>query len=170
MIIMLILNSVSGNAYNDMKLKEKVHQAEEQKNLQRLLLTRAEMEKSRLRKQTSNGLDIGVSLNPGTTLKDGDVLADNGNFIIVHQLPEKVLHVRIIDDRNSAIFIQVGHIVGNRHRPISISQDNSIIFPIHNEDEVDLFRQLFHDIIDHLELHVDEKIFTPNQGMNVHEH
>ena len=107
MIIMLILNSVSGNAYNDMKLKEKVHQAEEQKNLQRLLLTRAEMEKSRLRKQTSNGLDIGVSLNPGTTLKDGDVLTDNGNFIIVHQLPEKVLHVRIIDDRNSAIFIQV---------------------------------------------------------------
>ena len=82
MIIMLILNSVSGNAYNDMKLKEKVHQAEEQKNLQRLLLTRAEMEKSRLRKQTSNGLDIGVSLNPGTTLKDGDVLTDNGNFII----------------------------------------------------------------------------------------
>ena len=66
--------------------------------------------------------------------------------------------------------MQLGHIIGNRHRPISIGTDGRIMFPIHDEDEVELFEQLFSDIIHQISLNVEDEIFVPNQGMNVHEH
>ena len=44
------------------------------------------------------------------------------------------------------------------------------MFPIHDETEVELFKKLFSDIIDHLTLLVEDQIFVPNEGMNVHEH
>ena len=103
-------------------------------------------------------------------MRDGDVLPTDSKFIMIHQLPEKVLRVRIIDHNDPTLLVQVGHIIGNRHRPISVTDDGSIVFPIHNDDEIDLFKQLFHDIIDHLELQVSEEIFISNEGMNAHEH
>ena len=54
---MLILNSISGNVYHDDQIKEEIHQAEKQQKLERLFLSRIEMEKSRLRKHTSDGLE-----------------------------------------------------------------------------------------------------------------
>jgi urease accessory protein len=89
---------------------------------------------------------------------------------MIHQLPEKVLHVRVTEENNPTLLVQVGHIIGNRHRPISISDDGAIVFPIHNDGELDLFKELFHDIVDHLELRISEEIFTSNKGMNSHEH
>ena len=167
---MLILNSISGNVHHNDQIKEEIHQAEKQQKLERLFLSRTEMEKSRLRKHTSDGLEIGLSLDPGTIMRDGDVLLNDSKFIMIHQLPEKVLRVRIIDHNDPTLLVQVGHIIGNRHRPISVTDDGSIVFPIHNDDEIDLFKQLFHDIIDHLELQVSEEIFISNEGMNAHEH
>ena len=167
---MLILNSISGNVHHNDQIKEEIHQAEKQQKLERLFLSRTEMEKSRLRKHTSDGLEIGLSLDPGTIMRDGDVLPTDSKFIMIHQLPEKVLRVRIIDHNDPTLLVQVGHIIGNRHRPISVTDDGSIVFPIHNDDEIDLFKQLFHDIIDHLELQVSEEIFISNKGMNAHEH
>jgi len=167
---MLILNSISGNVHHNDQIKEEIHQAEKQQKLERLFLSRTEMEKSRLRKHTSDGLEIGLSLDPGTIMRDGDVLSNDSKFIMIHQLPEKVLRVKIIDHNDPTLLVQVGHIIGNRHRPISVTDDGSIVFPIHNDDEIDLFKQLFHDIIDHLELQVSEEIFISNEGMNAHEH
>ena len=167
---MLILNSISGNVHHNDQIKEEIQQAEKQQKLERLFLSMTEMEKSRLRKHTSDGLEIGLSLDPGTIMRDGDVLPTDSKFIMIHQLPEKVLRVRIIDHNDPTLLVQVGHIIGNRHRPISVTDDGSIVFPIHNDDEIDLFKQLFHDIIDHLELQVSEEIFISNEGMNAHEH
>ena len=167
---MLILNSISGNVHHNDQIKEEIQQAEKQQKLERLFLSRTEMEKSRLRKHTSDGLEIGLSLDPGTIMRDGDVLPTDSKFIMIHQLPEKVLRVRIIDHNDPTLLVQVGHIIGNRHRPISVTDDGSIVFPIHNDDEIDLFKQLFHDIIDHLELQVSEEIFISNEGINAHEH
>ena len=95
----------------------------------------------------------------------------DSNLIVIHQLPEKVLRVMINErDWSPNLLVQLGHIIGNRHRPLSIASDGSILFPIHDETEIELFKQLFSDIIDHLSLHVEDEIFVPNEGMNVHEH
>jgi len=137
----------------------------------RLFLSRTEMEKSHQRKNTEDGMEIGLSLEAGTTLHTGDVLSNGTGLILVNQLPEKVLHVKAKgDNESSSVYIQLGHIIGNRHRPISISNDGSVMFPIQDDSEVELFTKLFHEIIDHITLTIQEQIFVANQGMNVHEH
>ena len=150
---------------------DKIHTAKENNTLKRLFLTRTQMEKSHLRTETEDGLEIGLSLEPGTVLRNGDVLEINSNLIIIHQLPEKVIRVNIPEnDWSPNLLIQLGHIIGNRHRPISITSNGSVLFPIHDETELELFQNLFHEIIHHITLNVEDEIFVPNEGMNVHEH
>ena len=168
---MLVINSILGNAYNEKHLDSKIHTAKENNTLKRLFLTRTQMEKSHLRTETEDGLEIGLSLEPGTVLRNGDVLEINSNLIIIHQLPEKVIRVNIPENEWSPnLLIQLGHIIGNRHRPISITSNGSVLFPIHDETELELFQNLFHEIIHHITLNVEDEIFVPNEGMNVHEH
>lgn len=168
---MLLINSILGNAYRDSNLKEKIENAKQNRTIKQLSLSRSDMEKSRLRTKTDDGTEIGLSLEPGTTLDHGDVLEINSNLIITHQLPEKIISVKVSDDHHSSsIRVQLGHIIGNRHRPLSITSDGSVLFPIHDENEVELFEKLFSEIIHHISMTVEDKIFVPNQGMNVHEH
>ena len=168
---MLIVDSILGNSYDGNNISEKIQSAKENQTLKRLFLSRPQMEKSRLRAETEDGTEIGLSLEPGTVLHNGDVLEINSNLIIIHQLPEKVIRVTFNENNRSPnLLIQLGHIIGNRHRPISIASDGCIMFPIHDEDEVKLFEQLFSDIIHQISLNMEDEIFVPNQGMNVHEH
>ena len=168
---MLLINSILGNAYNGSNLKEKIENATQNHTIKQLFLSRSDMEKSRLRTETDDGTEIGLSLEPGTTLHNGDVLETDSNLIIIHQLPEKIISVKVNDDHHSySIHVQLAHIIGNRHRPLSITSDGSILFPIHDENEVELFEKLFSEIICNISMAVEDKIFVPNQGMNVHEH
>jgi len=168
---MLVINSILGNAYDGKHLESKIHSAKENNTLKRLFLTRTQMEKSHLRTETEDGIELGLSLEPGTILHNGDVLEVNSNLIIIHQLPEKVIRVNIPKKESSPnLLIQLGHIIGNRHRPISITNNGSVLFPIHDETEVELFEKLFHEIIHHITLNVEDEIFVPNEGMNAHEH
>ena len=168
---MLVINSILGNAYHGKHLESKIHTAKENNTLKRLFLTRTQMEKSHLRTETEDGIEIGLSLEPGTVLRNGDVLEINSNLIIIHQLPEKIIRVNIPENEQSTnLLIQIGHIIGNRHRPISIANNGSVLFPIHDETELELFENLFHEIIHHITLNVEDEIFVPNEGMNVHEH
>ena len=168
---MLFIKDIFGNIYKDFQLKEKIDHVEKQGELMHLFLTRTEMEKSHQRKNTEDGMEVGLSLEAGTTLHNGDVLSNGTGLILVNQLPEKVLHAKAKgDNESSSVYVQLGHIIGNRHRPISISNDGSVIFPIQDDSEVELFTKLFHEIIDHITLTIQEQIFVANQGMNVHEH
>ena len=168
---MLVADSILGNAYEKSDISQKIDIAKENQTLKRLFLSRPQMEKSRLRAETEDGTEIGLSLEPGTVLHNGDVLEIDSNLIIIHQLPEKIIRVTINETKLSPnLLLQLGHIIGNRHRPISITSDSSVIFPIHDEDEVELFEQLFSEIIHQISLNVEDEIFVPNQGMNVHEH
>ena len=168
---MLVADSILGNAYEKSDISQKIDIAKENQTLKRLFLSRTQMEKSRLRTETEDGTEIGLSLEPGTILHNGDVLEINSKLIIIHQLPEKIIRVIINENHMSPnLLIQLAHIIGNRHRPISIASDECIVFPIHDESEVELFEQLFSDIINQISLNVEDEIFVPNQGMNVHEH
>ncbi|HIA10274.1 MAG TPA: Urease accessory protein, partial [Candidatus Nitrosopelagicus sp.] len=140
----------------------------EQGKFRRLLLSRIEMEKSRLRKKTDDGFDIGFILEPGTKLQHGDVISESDETILIEQLPEKTLTVKFKqNDKN--LFLLVGHIIGNRHRPISI-RNETISFPIHDNSEMELFERLFHEVIHEIDLSIDEQRFIPHTSMDVHEH
>jgi len=165
---MLIVNTVLGNIYKDDQLAKKIEDSKEQGKFRRLLLSRIEMEKSRLRKKTDDGFDIGFILEPGTKLQHGDVISESDESILIEQLPEKILTVKFKqNDKN--LFLLVGHIIGNRHRPISI-RNETISFPIHDNSEMELFERLFHEVIHEIDLSIDEQRFIPHTSMDVHEH
>jgi urease accessory protein len=165
---MLIVNTVLGNIYKDDQLAKKIEDSKEQGKFRRLLLSRIEMEKSRLRKKTDDGFDIGFVLEPGTKLQHGDVISESDETILIEQLPEKTLTVKFKqNDKN--LFLLVGHIIGNRHRPISI-RNETISFPINDNSEMELFERLFHEVIHEIDLSIDEQRFIPHTSMDVHEH
>ena len=165
---MLIVNTVLGNIYKDDQLAKKIEDSKEQGKFRRLLLSRIEMEKSRLRKKTDDGFDIGFILEPGTKLQHGDVISESDETILIEQLPEKILTVKFKqNDKN--LFLLVGHIIGNRHRPISI-RNETISFPIHDNSEMELFERLIHEVIHEIDLSIDEQRFIPHTSMDVHEH
>ena len=165
---MLIVNTILGNIYKDDQLAKKIEDSKDRGKFRRLLLSRIEMEKTRLRKKTDDGFDIGFVLEPGTKLQHGDVISESDETILIEQLPEKILTVKFKENRKD-LFLLVGHIIGNRHRPISI-RNEAISFPIHDDSEMELFEKLFHDVINKIDLSMQEEIFIPHESMDVHEH
>jgi urease accessory protein len=165
---MLIVNTILGNIYKDDQLAKKIEDSKKQGKFRRLLLSRIEMEKTRLRKKTDDGFDIGFILEPGTKLQHGDIISESDETILIEQLPEKTLVVKFKENRKG-LFLLVGHIIGNRHRPISI-RNETISFPIHDDSEMELFERLFHEVIHEIDLSIDEQCFIPHTSMDVHEH
>jgi urease accessory protein len=157
---MININSILGNISQETRL--------ESTNFEKLIISRIDLEKRILRKNTDLGTDIGINLDSGIKLQHGDIIGNNETKIIVEQIPEKVISVKL-KENNENIAILLGHIIGNRHRPISI-EDKMILFPIQEDSELEIFQRLFKEIIDHVELKIEEKIFLPHTSADVHEH
>jgi urease accessory protein len=160
-----VLSSVSivGNIFTEngsQILKEKV--------FEKLQISRNDLEKNRLRKTTDKGTDVSIILEHGSKLQHGDILSHGESFIVVYQTPEKVITVKTKED-SFELMVLLGHIIGNRHRPISL-ESGIVTFPIQAESELEIFQRLFTPIIGKIEMSIEEKIYMPDQRMNVHEH
>jgi len=168
---MLTITSIIGNIFDDKKLMTKFKQMESRKNCERLKFSRLELERGRIRKKTDLGTDIGLVLDSGTRLHHGDVIVSNlKKFIVIEQLPEKVISIKIKNLKdNPSRTVTLGHIIGNRHKPIVIN-DDVLSFPIQADSEVEVFKKLLSGIMNNLELKVEEQIFQPQHRMYMHEH
>lgn len=167
---MLTITSIIGNIFDDKKLMAKFTQMDSQKNCERLKVSRLELERSRIRKKTDLGTDIGLVLDSGTILHHGDVIvSDPKKFIIIEQLPEKVITIKIKKLENHVVLVILGHIIGNRHKPIAI-KDNVLYFPIQADSEIEVFKKLLSGIINDIEIKAEDQIFQPQHGMYMHEH
>ena len=148
---MININSILGNIFKESNL--------EKNNFEKLKISRIDLEKRILRKKTDLGTDIGINLDSGIKLQNGDIIGNDAIKIIVEQIPEKVISVTL-KENNENIAILLGHIIGNRHRPIAI-KDKIILFPIQEDSELEIFQRLFKEIINHIELKIVERsIFT----------
>ena len=157
---MININSVSGNIFKETSLRSE--------NFEKIKISRVDLEKRILRRKTDSGTDIGINLDSGVKLQHGDVIGNDEVKIIVEQIPEQVISVKLKEnDQNIAILL--GHIIGNRHRPIEI-KEKTIVFPIQEDSELEIFQRLFKEIIDHIELKIEKAIFLPHTSADVHEH
>ncbi len=161
---MLEVNSIIGNIFLDDGFDEL-----KSKNFERLEISRMELEKRILRRKTDRGTDVGLNLDPGVKLRHGDVIKNGDTKIVVEQLPEKIITVKLKNEKMTDVMVLLGHIIGNRHRPISI-QGDEISFPIQADSEKEIFTKLFQSIINHIDITVEEQIFSPQLGADVHEH
>ena len=155
--------SIIGNIFTEngsQILKEKI--------FEKLQISRNDLEKNRLRRTTDKGTDFSIVLERGSKLQHGDILNQGDKIIVVYQIPEKVITVKTKED-SFELMVLLGHIIGNRHRPISL-ENRTVTFPIQAESELEIFQKLFSPIIGKIEMSIEEKIYMPNQRMNVHEH
>jgi len=157
---MININSIFGNILKDSNL--------EKKNFEKLKISRIDLEKRILRTKTDLGTDIGINLDSGIKLQNGDIIGNDEIKIIVEQIPEKVISVTL-KENNENIAILLGHIIGNRHRPIAI-KEKVILFPIQEDSELEIFQRLFKEIINHIELKIVKEVFLPHTSADVHEH
>jgi urease accessory protein len=163
----LAVTSIAGNIANR-RLAARYRRAKAAGKCERLLVSRMEMERLRLRRRTDRGTDIGLVLEPGSRLHHGDLLAAKEKFIVVEQLPEKVVSISMKNDsmeKMVGLAALIGHTIGNRHRPIAVDHD-TISFPVQAESEVDAFRKL---LPREVELKVAEQVFMPTGEAHGHE-
>lgn len=165
------INSVKGNINTNPELNQRFLSLVKSDELEFLELSRFELEKTRLRKKTNRGTELGIVLQK--SLQEGDVL-DSDKFIVVKQSKEMVacitLQKRPADSTELfEILVYLGHTIGNRHRPISI-EGGKIYFPIHSEEEIQTFAMLLSKYKEMIKLEAKQQVFKPQTGMNVHEH
>ena len=139
-----------------------------EKTFEKLQISRNDLEKNRLRRTTDKGTDVSIVLERGSKLQHGDILNHSESFIVIYQTPEKVITIKTKED-SFELMVLLGHIIGNRHRPISL-EGRTVTFPIQAESELEVFQRLFTPIIGKIEMSIEEKIYMPDQRMNVHEH
>ena len=65
--------------------------------------------------------------------------------------------------------IKLGHIIGNMHRPIRVT-NNKICFPIQSDSEIELFKKLFYNLRQHIDIKTENIIFEPDSGYDIHGH
>jgi urease accessory protein len=163
----LAVSSIAGNIFVDRHVAARRRRAKAAGVLERLLVSRMEMERLRLRRTTDRGTDVGLVLEPGSRLHHGDVLAGE-KFIVVEQLPEKVVTVSM-SKKNSSEMIElaalIGHAIGNRHRPIAVDH-GTISFPIQAESEVDVFKKILPAGV---KVKITEQVFLPSGEAHAHE-
>jgi len=122
----LIVKAVLGNLKKDTKLRSRCSRLDKLGRLEHVLLEARETQKSRLRTSTEEGTELGIVMERGSVLMDGDVLLvdDTDRLILVSVKPQDVMSITIdlaVDpDELIANAVRLGHVLGNQHWPIKI--------------------------------------------------
>ena len=169
---MITISSVLGNVNIDTEFAEKFKKLRGSANCELIKVSRSELDKTRFRKNTDKGTDVGMVLNDISKLHNGDVLlSETDRLVVIEQIPEKVISIKLKKtEKSGKTLVTLGHIIGNRHRPIQFENDGKIIFPILSDSEIDVFKKLFSSVIDQIDIKIEERIFEPQNGMDIHEH
>ena len=95
------------------------------RRVERLLVASHDASKRRLRGLTDAGTDVAVDLERGSYLRDGAVLGDDGERIVVaERAPEQAMVVRLSPglrpEELLAQAVSLGHAFGNQHVPVEV--------------------------------------------------
>ncbi len=139
-----------------------------------------EAQKSRFRKTTAHGVDVAVSLDRGTYIRDGDVLfwdAGSGDAIVARiDLGEvMVVHLDGLADHTSEVAmrtcVELGHAMGNQHWPavvagsrvfVPLVVDRKVMTSVMNTHGFDGIRYEFvsgRDVVPYLAPHESRRLF-----------
>ncbi|MEV0130391.1 urease accessory protein UreE [Dactylosporangium sp. NPDC050688] len=95
-----------------------------QTHVDRLVLDQWEAQKRRLRKRTSGGVEVALSLARDTHLHDGDVLAWDGaagTATVVQLMLGEVMAVELPPGTPIRTAVELGHAIGNQHWPAVVN-------------------------------------------------
>lgn len=137
---MIIVEHVLGNAHKEAKWQEKIAKA----TVDLLILDQWEAQKSRCRKNTQAGQDIGISLERHVLLRDGDILLFDETTNTAVMVKINLRDVMVIDlnalkanteDEQIRISFELGHALGNQHWK-AVIKDNKVYVPLTVSEKV----------------------------------
>jgi urease accessory protein len=172
---LITANSIIGNITKDEKLRGEYQALCEKGLCEKIMVSRLESQRVRMRKITDKGTDIGLILAQGTVLRNGDVVyLTEDKIIIVEIEPEDVAVLSLkYDDTHDyylfALAVRIGHALGNLHRPIKVT-GATVYVPIQSDTEIELLNKIFEPMHHHLDITKGKIIFEPEEGMQTHEH
>ncbi|WP_392565294.1 hypothetical protein RHO15_06700 [Utexia brackfieldae] len=137
---MIIVEHILGNRNKDAQWQAKLADA----NIDLLMLDQWEAQKSRCRKHSQKGLDIGISLDRHVLLSDGDVILfdEATQTAVVVQIALR--DVMVIDlhslkgnsaDQQIRVSFELGHALGNQHWK-AVIKDNQVYVPLTVSEKV----------------------------------
>lgn len=187
---MILIESVLGNV-RDPSWKARLPTLA----IDRLHLDQWEAQKNRLRKATEGGLDLALSLERHTTLRDGDVLlfdAGAERAVVVSLELGDVMVVELADLEglplltSIRIAVELGHALGNQHWP-AVVKGTRVFVPLTVDREVMASVMKTHalqgvryefvpgaDVVPHLAPHEARRLFggadaAPHTHLHEHE-
>jgi urease accessory protein len=142
--------------------------------VENIQISRLEADRIRMRKVSNKGTDLAMTLLPGSHIYDGDVvLLAEDRMVIAKRETENVATVTLNNDASTQQLLdsatKLGHIIGNMHRPIRVT-NNKIYFPIQSNSEIELFKKLFYDLKQNNDIKIENIIFEPDLGFDIHGH
>ena len=110
------------------------------RRVERLAVGSGDASKRRLRGLTDSGTDVAVDLERGAYLRDGAVLDDDGErVVVVERTPEEAMIVRLSSSlgREELLTqaVRLGHAFGNQHVPVEVAA-GEIRVPITTSREI----------------------------------
>lgn len=155
-----------------------------------LALDHWEAQKNRFRKKTAGGVELAVSLDRGTFMRDGDVLLWDAaaRFAVVAQISLRDVMVIHLDGLASATpeiamrtCVELGHALGNQHWPalvkgsrvyVPLTVDRKVMSSVMNTHRFEGIRYEFvpgGEIVPYLAPHESRRLFGGAEGP-VHSH
>ncbi|KMM79274.1 urease accessory protein UreE [Pseudomonas deceptionensis] len=131
---MILIEHILGNAKKDPSWKQKLEGA----NVDLLVLDQREAQKSRCRRTSLGGLDLGISLERNVVLGDGDILLwdEATNTAVVVQLNLRdvmVIDLKELKQQPLDVLIktsfELGHALGNQHWK-AVTKHNEVYIPL----------------------------------------
>jgi urease accessory protein len=171
---MIHIDKIIGNINSDDNLKDMYHNMLRCDQVEKIQMTRLECERARIRKVTDKGTDLALTMSHGSRINDGDIaLLTDEKMVIIERVSENVaaisLNGNIATDQLFETAIKLGHIIGNMHRPIKIT-DGKIYFPIQSLSEIQLFEKLLSNLRHNVDIKSENILFEPERGHDIHEH
>ncbi|HJR85556.1 MAG TPA: hypothetical protein VJ772_09360 [Nitrososphaeraceae archaeon] len=171
---MIHINKIVGNINSDSDFHQIYEDMMKKDKVEEIQLSRLEAGRTRIRKLSNKGTDLALTMEPGSHINEGDVLLlTEEKMVIVKRESENVAIISLNNDVSAKQImetaIKLGHIIGNMHRPIKVT-NNKVYFPIQSDSEIELFKKLFHNLTQDIDIKNENMIFEPDLGYDIHGH
>jgi urease accessory protein len=171
---MIHINKIIGNINSDSDLHDKYQTMVKNDSVEKIQISRLEADRTRIRRLSNKGTDLALTMQPGSHINDGDVvMLTEEKMVIAKRESENVIIISLINDISTQQIletaIKLGHIIGNMHRPIKVT-NGKVYFPIQSDSEIELFKKLFYNLRQNIEITNENIIFEPDLGYDIHGH
>jgi len=158
-----------GNLREDDALAARIVQSRKCQQCLEVTIERKDCRKGRIFTQSASGQSVGIIKGRDWQLRDGDVLrTQRDQIVLINLKQQQVLALRF--DRNSenspVQLVNLGHIIGNHHWPITLRSETLYISISDNTEEIE---STVYEIIETLEikgLHITRELKSADHTLD----